>query len=136
MKKFKYKLEYSDNKVRLAAKTFFPFPYILCLGTPIIRIKTKYRDVTNYLLEHEETHVMQYKTKWFHALRYSLFRKYRFESELEAYYNGQIKHYGYKTLEDCAWIIKTLYENYDLKMSEDAIKQRLHECLIVGYYIK
>ena len=86
---------------------------------PIVRIRKKYENTDEGLLQHELTHVKQwYRTLMTHPIWYGLSQSYRLNAEIEAY-KKQASYYRYDA---SGWMIDALCTKYGLtKFSREEI---------------
>ena len=100
-----------------------------CWG-PIIGIKPEHTE-SKSLLEHELIHSRQIVRMLFifHYVLYKYSRVYRMKAEIEAYH-AQVKERNYSKY-IVRWVIKTLFNKYDLKMPKDEIEDE-----VCAYYEK
>ena len=125
------KIIFSDNLPKwVGGKCYCPFPYVFGIGSCKIVIRPKYKNDVG-LLEHELEHERQYKSDWFHAIKYYMSQKYRLECELLAYAK-QIEVYGYKSLGQAMWIVKALDTKYRLDCGTGYLTKRVEELIKEG----
>ena len=95
-----------------------------CANGPVVRIRTKYKDVDTGILQHELTHVKQfYRMLGFHGLLYLLFDTYRYRSEIEAY-RVQLDCYGTRNAPP-TWCIDAIMTKYRLSITVSQILKDL-----------
>ena len=106
-----YTIKYVDDD-SIKSGGVCKYPWFPKYGTCKILIKKKYL-YDKGLLEHEKNHAKQYERVFFHGIRYTFSKEYRYKCELEAY-QMQIEVYEYTKLNQVQWIINALMTKYNL----------------------
>jgi len=118
MREAKYEIIFSDNlDPWLGGKCMYPF--IPLLGKCKIIIKPKYKNDIG-IHKHEIKHAEQYANNFFHALKSTFSKTYRYNIELEAY-TEQIKVYKYSRIDQTEWIIDALVNKYNLNITRKQV---------------
>ena len=122
----KYRIEYTDNLKDWQGATC-SYPWYPKWGTCVIRIRPKYIDDVG-IRKHEIEHARQYSDDFFHALKYSFLKSYRYKCELQAY-KMQIQEYRYTDIKQCGWIVDALEKKYNLSIDRVIIEQDVEKLL-------
>ena len=89
---------------------------------PIVKIRKKYENTDEGLLQHELTHAKQwYRTLGTHGIWYKLSESYRLKSEIEAY-KVQASHYDYDAT---SWMIDSIATKYNISTPRAEIESLL-----------
>jgi hypothetical protein len=79
---------------------------------PVVRIRKKYENTDEGILQHELTHVKQwYRTLGTLGLWYTFIESYRLKSEVECY-KVQASYYNYDAI---PWMADAIYTKYNIK---------------------